>query len=165
MLPEQIDILNFGMFMFEQYVVATMSMHSFIAELPEKIALFQDFGLLEMALGFGAQIIVDVNPRSIPEFNYVLSKYSNLNYSMFLDLAVYDRPQYFKRFVCSYIYRDPLSSKVLKVRTATDLFTPIVSISTVHFSALSAEREVTDMLGLHYHGHRELRRIIGDYSF
>lgn len=161
----QPELLDFGLFMFEQFIVTRTSMHSIISEIPEKVALFQDFGLLEMALGFGAQLIVDINPRSIPEFNYVLSKYSNLNYAMFIDLSVYDRPQYLKRFVCSYIYRDPLSSKVLKVRTATDLFTPIVSISAIHFAALSAEREVTDMLGLHFHGHRELRRIIGDYSF
>lgn len=161
----QPELLEFGLFLFDQMLFSKISMHSIIAEIPEKIALFQDFGMLEMALSFGAQLVADINPRSVPEFNYVLTKYSNLNYGLFVDLAVYDRPQYLKRFVCSYIYRDPLSAKVFKIRTATDLFTPIVSISTTHFSALSAEREATDMLGLHFHGHRELRRIIGDYSF
>lgn len=131
----------------------------------ESSLLLRDWGLAGLTFSGPSALSMNVSPDVLPLVSYLMTKASLWNFKLLTDIALIDTPQYLNRFVLEYIYRDLDSGLVLKLQTTTGPFSPVSSISSFHFSALSAEREIVDMGGVRIADHREYRRIIGDYSF
>lgn len=67
------------------------------------------------------------------------------------------------RFCVKYILINK-SNMYYIVSVRTDSFSPIPSLCDIYLSANWAERESFDLFGVQFSGHRDLRRILTDYS-
>lgn len=82
-----------------------------------------------------------------------------------VDICGLDQVGHSKRFMLLYIF----SSTSLEHRAFVYVYLsegdPIPSISGLFKNAMWLEREVWDLLGIFFHGHSDLRRILTDYGF
>lgn len=145
--------------------ISTIDLGVQLATKLEYTLLMRDWGTEGLSFSGPNAVSVHIDPDALPLVSYFMSKSSPWNFKLLTDITLIDSPQYLNRFVLEYVFRDLDSGLVFKLQTTTGPFRPISSISSFHFSALSAEREIVDMGGVRVADHREYRRIIGDYSF
>jgi NADH:ubiquinone oxidoreductase subunit C len=95
-----------------------------------------------------------IEPHLFQQINY-------LNYTL-VDLTANNHPE---RHFCNtiyYIYESPWSNLYLSVVTRNH--GSILTASTVNFSALIAERECSEMFGIIFENHKDLRKLLLDYG-
>lgn len=120
---------------------------------------------LNLSVTTKSEVILDIYFFELLEVIFVMLKKTDFRFNKVSDIVVYDRPSFALRYVISYILSNP--NRELKVRirfTANATSTVIMSISEIIRSSNWAEREAMDMFGVKFLGHRDLRRIIGDYG-
>jgi NADH-quinone oxidoreductase subunit C len=83
----------------------------------------------------------------------------------FIDLTAVDWPAREKRFDVVVHLLDPRANLRVRIKAATDEFTPVASAIDVWPAAGWFEREAYDMYGVLFSGHPDLRRMLTDYGF
>ena len=111
------------------------------------------------------QLTVRLSRDTLIEDLTTLRNDSSCRFAILLDITAIDLPQRPERFDVVYIMLSPFMNHRLRVKVATDEFTPIESATTVWPGANWFEREVFDMFGLLFSGHPDLRRLLTDYGF
>jgi NADH-quinone oxidoreductase subunit C len=103
---------------------------------------------------------INVRPRSIAAVAKVLRDDKTLDYKMFCDLFGVDRPEDEKRLNVLYnLYSVSRNRRIfLRVRVADGEAVP--TLSGVYPGANWPEREIYDLLGVHFEGHPNLTRIL-----
>ena len=85
-------------------------------------------------------------------------------YNYLVDLSGVDYSTYpaykGERFAISYMLYSFARNKRIRLKTTTDINTPIPSVTTVWKTANWQEREAFDMFGIHFDGHPNLERIL-----
>lgn len=94
-----------------------------------------------------------------------LKFYFSNNFSTLMDLWGSDYPHRLYRFEINFMLLNLSFPCRLIVRLATNEYLPISTVSTLYSSAGWLEREVWDMYGVYFSGHKDLRRILTDYGF
>lgn len=129
------------------------------------IIFFQNIKNIKISLTSLSEIIIESYFFDLLDIVVIIFKKSDLRFNKISDIVVYDRPSYEIRYIISYIFSN--SDRELKIRlrfAANATSTIIMSISEIIRASSWAEREAMDMYGLKFLGHRDLRRIIGDYG-
>lgn len=126
---------------------------------------YQNIKNIKISLTSSTEIIIDSYFFNLLDIVIVFFKKTDLRFNKISDIVVYDRPSYELRYLISYIFSNSDRELKIRLRFATNATnTIIMSISEILRSASWAEREAMDMFGLKFLGHRDLRRIIGDYG-
>lgn len=86
-------------------------------------------------------------------------------YVNFIDICGVDYPDREQRFDVVYHLLSPHHNKRIRVKVATDEFTPVPSAIGVFPSADWFERETYDLYGVLFSDHPDLRRLLTDYGF
>jgi NADH:ubiquinone oxidoreductase subunit C len=94
-----------------------------------------------------------------------LSNNTLAQFTFLADLISYDRPEHKSRFIIIYHILSILYNFRIKVIIQADICARINSVSKIFTSAIWAEREAWDMLGIIFTGNNDLRRILTDYGF
>lgn len=95
----------------------------------------------------------------------VITKHSQLRFNKLSDIVVYDHITNTWRFLATYIFSNPDREFKLRIRFSVDSKTCIIaSLSEIYYISSWAEREAMDLFGVKFLGHRDLRRILGDYG-
>ncbi|MAW51390.1 MAG: NADH-quinone oxidoreductase subunit C [Geminicoccus sp.] len=111
------------------------------------------------------QLTVRLSRDTLIEDLTTLRNDSSCRFAILLDITAIDLPQRPERFDVVYIMLSPFMNHRLRVKVATDEFTPIESATTVWPGANWFERETWDMYGIMFSGHPDFRRILTDYGF
>ena len=111
------------------------------------------------------QLTVRLSRDTLIEDLTTLRNDSSCRFAILLDITAIDLPQRPERFDVVYIMLSPFMNHRLRVKVATDEYTPIESATTVWPGANWFERETWDMYGIMFSGHPDFRRILTDYGF
>ena len=111
------------------------------------------------------QLTIRLSRETLSEDLTTLRNDSSCRFAMLLDITAIDLPQRPERFDVVYILLAPHLNQRLRVKVATDEFTPIESANSIWPSANWYERETWDMYGIMFSGHPDFRRILTDYGF
>lgn len=118
------------------------------AQFPESISI----------IGEGFQQSLLIEPKCLLDIMSVLKNNSAYQFNMLSNLTAVDYLDYFE--IVYHLYSLPLASAVtIKTRCAADKPT-VPSVMAIWPSADFQEREVYDLLGVHFTGHTDLRRIL-----
>lgn len=82
-----------------------------------------------------------------------------------MDIWGSDYPYRAQRFEVNFMLLNLSLPYRLIIRVTTNEYLPISTVSNVFSSAGWLEREVWDMYGVYFSGHKDLRRILTDYGF
>ena len=82
-----------------------------------------------------------------------------------IDICAVDWPARPERFEVVYHFLSPVQNLRVRLKTTTDVLTPVPSITDLFPAADWYEREAYDLYGVIFSGHPDLRRILTDYGF
>lgn len=130
------------------------------------------FYLLKILSKWVTAIIVKPNsailmttPKELYNLISFLKFFFNNNFNVLTDIWGSDYPHRSQRFEVNFMLLNLSLPYRLIIRVSTNEYAPISSISDVFNSAGWLEREVWDMYGVYFSGHKDLRRILTDYGF
>lgn len=86
-------------------------------------------------------------------------------FKVLIDVCGVDYPERAERFDVVYHLLSLTQNARIRVKVATDEYTPVPSAVPVFSSANWFEREAWDMFGIYFSNHPDLRRILTDYGF
>ena len=99
--------------------------------------------------------------KTIVFFKYLFSN----NFSTLMDIWGSDYPYRSNRFEVNFLILNLSQPYRIILRISTNEYVPISTVSDIYSSAGWLEREVWDMYGVYFSGHKDLRRILTDYGF
>jgi NADH:ubiquinone oxidoreductase subunit C len=109
--------------------------------------------------------ILIVKPKYLKNLLVFFKYFFGNNFSILMDVWGSDYPHRIWRFEINYLILSlPLPYRII-LRTFTNEYVPISSVSDLYSSSGWLEREVWDMYGVYFSGHKDLRRILTDYGF
>ena len=111
------------------------------------------------------QLTIRLSRDTLIEDLTTLRNEGSCRFAVLLDMTAIDLPQRPERFDVVYIMLSPYLNQRLRVKVATDEFTPLASATSVWPSANWFERETWDMYGIMFSDHPDFRRILTDYGF
>jgi len=82
-----------------------------------------------------------------------------------IDICAVDWPARAERFDVVYHLLSPVQNVRIRLKVATDEYTPVPSLCPLFPAADWFEREAYDLYGVIFSGHPDLRRILTDYGF
>ncbi len=112
-----------------------------------------------------SEIIFKVPHFKVWNFIYFLKYHSYSQYKILSDICGIDYPEKKTRFEVVYNLLSVAYNSRITVTTFVNEITPLKSITNIHSAAGWFEREVWDMFGVFFLGHKDLRRILTDYGF
>ncbi|MFT0893281.1 NADH-quinone oxidoreductase subunit C [Pseudochelatococcus sp. G4_1912] len=115
-------------------------------------------------LAYGELTLV-AQTQSILEVLRFLRDDPSCLYVNFIDICGVDYPDREQRFEVVYHLMSPRHNRRIRVKVATDEFTPVPSAVGVFPSADWFERETYDLYGVLFSDHPDLRRLLTDYGF
>lgn len=80
-------------------------------------------------------------------------------------ICAVDWPARAERFDVVYHFLSPVQNLRIRLKVATDEYTPVPSLTALFPAADWFEREAYDLYGVIFTGHPDLRRILTDYGF
>jgi NADH-quinone oxidoreductase subunit C len=116
------------------------------------------------AQAFG-ELTILVKREDIVEVAQFLRDDAECRFISFVDICGVDYPEREERFDVVYHLLSPVKNLRIRIKVATDEFTPVPSITGVFLGADWFEREAYDLYGILFTGHPDLRRILTDYGF
>lgn len=105
------------------------------------------------------------NPQNLVNLIFFFKFLFGKNFSTLMDIWGSDYPYRVQRFEVNFMLLNLSLPYRLVVRVTTNEYLPISTISNLFSSAGWLEREVWDMYGVYFSGHKDLRRILTDYGF
>jgi len=109
--------------------------------------------------------ILVVKPKYLKNIVLFFKYFFNNNFSALMDIWGSDYPFRTHRFEVNFLILNLSLPYRIIIRTSTNEYIPITTISDIYSSAGWLEREVWDMYGVYFAGHKDLRRILTDYGF
>lgn len=116
----------------------------------------------EVAFG---ELMLEAPTDKIAELLTVLRDDSSCLFTQLIDLCGVDYSARSQRFDVVYNLLSIKHNTRIRVKVATDEYTPVPSIEGVFPAAGWFEREAFDMYGILFSGNKDLRRILTDYNF
>jgi NADH-quinone oxidoreductase subunit C len=116
------------------------------------------------ALAYGDLSLV-AKRDSIVELLRFLRDDAQCRFVAIVDICGVDYPERDERFEVVYHLLSPTRNLRIRIKIATDEFTPVPSATGVFPGADWFEREAYDLYGILFTGHPDLRRILTDYGF
>jgi len=113
----------------------------------------------------GNELEIMVCPSGILPTISFMDQHMNAQFHNVTDITAIDVPSREYRFEVVYILLSTRFNTRIRVKTYTDEFTPLDSVTEVYLGANWYEREVWDMYGVFFANHPDLRRILTDYGF
>jgi NADH:ubiquinone oxidoreductase subunit C len=99
-------------------------------------------------------------------FSKVLRDYTHAQFKLLIDITVVDYPgRINNRFELVYSYLSITYNCRIIVKTFTNEFCVVPSVTGLFSSANWYEREVWDLFGIFFSNHLDLRRLVSDYGF
>lgn len=129
------------------------------------LVLNQNLNIAKVAISTQFEIVLDTYFFEILNIVLIFIKKTDFRFNKVSDIVVYDRPSFKIRFVVSYIFSN--ADREFKIRTrfsVNSTINIIMSVSEILNVCSWAEREAMDLFGLKFLGHRDMRRILGDYG-
>lgn len=109
--------------------------------------------------------ILITNSKNIRSLLIFLKFLFDTNFSSLMDIWGLDYPHRNYRFEVNFLILNLSLPYRLIIRVSTNEYIPISTVSDLYSSAGWLEREVWDMYGVYFSGHKDLRRILTDYGF
>lgn len=109
--------------------------------------------------------ILIVKPKYLKNLLIFFKYFFGNNFSMLMDVWGSDYPYRIWRFEVNFLILNLSVPYRIILRTFTNEYVPISSVSDIYSSSGWLEREVWDMYGVYFSGHKDLRRILTDYGF
>ena len=106
-----------------------------------------------------------VKAQNIRNLLTFLKYFFNNNFSILMDVWGVDYPHRIFRFEINFLLLNLSIPYRIIIRTSTSEYIPISSVNDLYSSSNWLEREVWDMYGVYFSGHKDLRRILTDYGF
>ena len=100
-----------------------------------------------------------------PQINFDASNFLKNNKLSFIDSTVIDNLDRKNRFLLSYNFIDYVTNSRMFLNVLLNIYTTILTMSNTFAGAEIAERETFDMFGIFFQEHKNLRRLLTDYSF
>ena len=94
-----------------------------------------------------------------------LKNHTNSQYKILSDICAVDYPFKKNRFEVVYNLLSITYNSRITIIISIDEKTPVNSCTDIYSAAGWFEREVLDMFGIFFIGHKDLRRILTDYGF
>jgi NADH:ubiquinone oxidoreductase subunit C len=110
-------------------------------------------------------IIIIVKPKNLKNVVTFFKFLFSSNYSSLMDIWGVDNPHRVSRFEVNYMFLNYSLSHRIILRSYATEYSNLPTISDTFSSANWLEREVWDMYGVFFSGHKDLRRILTDYGF
>ena len=120
--------------------------------------------ILETAI-HAEQLTIRLSRETLAEDLSTLRNDSSCRFAILLDITAIDLPQRPERFDVVYILLSLFLNQRVRVKVATDEFTPVISATGIWPSANWYERETWDMYGIMFSDHPDFRRILTDFGF
>ena len=111
----------------------------------------------------GEGIMFYIKKENIVKVLKFLSKTTNIQAQQLLDITAVDYPEKRARFEVKYILLSLLYNQRYQINMRVK--DTVASTEEVYLSSGWLEREVWDMFGIYFTGHKDLRRILTDYGF
>lgn len=111
------------------------------------------------------EVTLGIYPEYLVQVLTFLKFNSNLQFKSLIDIAVVDLPEKKYRFEISYNLLSVFYNLRIRVKTYTDEFKSLPSVTQLFSSANWLEREIWDLFGIMFSNHPDLRRILTDYGF
>ena len=110
-------------------------------------------------------MILITNSKNMRSLLIFLKFLFDTNFSSLMDIWGSDYPHRNYRFEVNFLILNLSLPYRLIIRVSTNEYIPISTISDLYSSAGWLEREVWDMYGVYFSGHKDQRRILTDYGF
>ena len=111
------------------------------------------------------EISVVIRSEALTRVMTTLRDHKELLFKQLLDICGVDYPERPARFDVVYHLLSHKKNQRVRVKLSTNEVTPVASISDLFNAANWYEREVWDMYGVTFAGHKNLQRILTDYGF
>lgn len=109
--------------------------------------------------------ILITKPKHLRNLLIFLKYLFNNNFSSLMDVWGADYPYRDYRFEVNFLILNLSFPYRITIRICTNEYLPVATVSDIYNSAGWLEREVWDMYGVYFSGHKDLRRILTDYGF
>lgn len=94
-----------------------------------------------------------------------LKNHTNSQYKSIIDICAIDYPEKKNRFEILYHFLSVRYNSRLNISIIIQDSVPVPSLTNLYKGADWMEREVWDLFGIFFSGHKDLRRILTDYGF
>jgi len=130
---------------------------------------YRDFlrNIFPQSIGYlvNNELIIKISPKKIKRVLIFLKNHTQCQFKVLVDMCGVDYPEKKNRFEVVYNLLSISYNSRITVSVAVDEKTPIDSVTSIFSGADWLEREVWDMFGIFFLGHKDLRRILTDYGF
>lgn len=130
---------------------------------------YRDFlrNIFPQSIGYlvNNELIIKISPKKIKRVLTFLKNHTQCQFKVLVDMCGVDYPEKKNRFEVVYNLLSISYNSRITVSVAVDEKTPIDSVTSIFSGADWLEREVWDMFGIFFLGHKDLRRILTDYGF
>ena len=138
--------------------------NTFVKEMSQLIKSILTFCNFKIHLHDGELNII-CSPEDLNKVILFLKDNPSLDMSCLIDIAGVDYPENDQRFTIVYNLLSISKNLRIRVKTSVAENQPISSITDIFPSADWYEREIWDLFGIRFSGHKDLRRILTDYDF
>ena len=130
---------------------------------------YRDFlrNIFPQSIGYlvNNELIIKISPKKIKRVLTFLKNHTQCQFKVLVDMCGVDYPEKKNRFEVIYNLLSISYNSRITVSVSVDEKTPIDSVTPIFSGADWLEREVWDMFGIFFLGHKDLRRILTDYGF
>ena len=138
--------------------------NNFVKEMSQLLKSILTFCNYKISLQDG-ELSIFCSPEDLSKVILFLKDNPSLDMSCLIDIAGVDYPQNDKRFTIVYNLLSVSKNLRIRVKTKISENQSISSITDIFPSADWYEREIYDLFGIRFSGHKDLRRILTDYDF
>lgn len=138
--------------------------NKFVKEMSQLIKSILTFCKYKINLHDGELNII-CSPEDVSKVILFFKDNPSLDMSCLIDIAGVDYPENDKRFTIVYNLLSITKNLRIKVKTSIGENQPMSSITDIFPCADWYEREIWDLFGIRFSGHKDLRRILTDYDF
>lgn len=138
-----------------QFLLLSMTIKDLLNPLIESIIIKKDFIILNVKEEHLINLIIFLKNNSLLQFKMLLDIWA-------IDLLKFSSDKY--RFEVNYLLVSPINNVRLLIKVRIGLKGQLHSLTNLYNSADWLEREVWDLFGIFFKNHKDLRRILTDYS-
>jgi NADH/F420H2 dehydrogenase subunit C len=127
--------------------------------------LILNSAIKSMVLDKSASTLLNIDEKMLKKVLFFLKLHTNSQYKLLLDIYSVDYPQKKSRFEITYMLLSVLYNSRIFIKINTYQDQMVDSVMDIYSSANWLEREIWDMFGIFFTGHKDLRKILTDYGF
>ena len=136
----------------------------FIKEMSQLIKSILNFCEYEIFIKKN-ELNILASPNFVPKIILFLKDNPSISMESLIDITAVDYPSHEERFLLVYNLLSVSKNLRIKVKTKISDNVSVQSITEIFSCADWYEREIWDLFGIRFSGHKDLRRILTDYDF